>query len=205
MAQSRGELMNALVDDITRTALRSANLSPEDRVLAGERVRQAVRRDALGAHGDVVAASHGDADSPEAEQFEGYVHGDRQYRVEQDAESPARQLAAELVASDDRINKMDPERTARAQEYIAHAAAYAAQAEAGKAPSGPSQAPAAARGAAAATGAAVGAGPSSPAAGAAAPAGSAAGPVAVPAVAVTAGVHATKSRPATDRRGQSIG
>ncbi|MFG1909086.1 hypothetical protein [Kribbella sp. NPDC048928] len=182
MAQSRGEMMNALVDDITRAAVRSANLSPEDRVLAGERVRQAIRRDALGAHGDVVAASHGDADRPEAEAeaFEGYVHGDRQYRVEQDAESPARQLAAELVASDDRINKMDPARTARAQEYIAHAAAFAAQAEAGKVSGGPSQAPAAARGAAAA------------------------GPTAVPVAAVKAG-HVAKPRSANGRGGPSIG
>ncbi|HET6737992.1 MAG TPA: hypothetical protein VFH76_03630 [Kribbella sp.] len=195
MAQSRGELMNALVDDITRTALRSANLSPEDRVLAGERVRMAVRGDALGAHGDVVAASHGDPDAAEAEAFEGYVHGDREYRVEQDPESPARQLAAELVASDDRINKMDPARTARAQEYIAHAAAFAAQAEAGQAQGGPSQAPAAARGAAAV------AGPSGPAPAA----GAETGPVAAPVVAVAAGVHATKSRSAADRRGPSIG
>lgn len=217
MAQSRGEVLNALVDDITRTTLRSANLSPEDRLIAGERIRQAVRTEAMGAHGDVVAASHGDANGPEAEAFEGYVHADPQSRPEQDAGSPSRRLAAELVASDDRINAMEPARTERAQEYIAHAATAGAQAAAGKVSGGPSQAPAAARGLAAAGSAAGPAGGSAggpaagPAGGAGGPAGpsgpgaAAAGPVGVPVVAVKAGVYAAKDRPGTNQRGSSIG
>jgi hypothetical protein len=176
MAPSRGKLIDELTDDITRTALASAGLSAEDRVLAGQRVRQRIEASAMGAHRDVVAASRGDDGSPEAEPFSGYMDSDPRSRPQHAPDSPQRRLAAELLAADSRTNSMDPERTERAQEYIAHAVAFDAAAEAKKVPGGPSQAPAVAAGA-----------------------------VAVPVVAVKAGVDAIRARPSQDRRGPSIG
>ncbi|TCC20037.1 hypothetical protein [Kribbella speibonae] len=175
MAQSRGKLIDELTDDITRSALASANLTAEDRVLAGERVRQAIAAEAMGAHRDVVAVTV-DKNSPAAEPFGDYLHSSPQSRPQPAADSPSRKLAVELLAADSRTNTMEPEPANRAQEYIAHAVTVAAAAAAKKTPSGPSQAPAAARGAAAA----------------------AAGPVAVPVVAAKAGSL-------QDRRGPSIG
>lgn len=187
MAQSRGQLIDQLTDDIARTALSSANLSAEDRVLAGERVRRAIAAEATGAHADVVAASHGDPDRLEAEPFEQYTLGDPQSRPQQDPNSPARKLAAELVAADSRINAMDPARTERAQEYIAHAVTVAADAAARKVPGGPSQAPAAA-----ALGAAAGPGVA-PAA-----------PVAAPVAVATVGAKAPRVQPVR-KQSPSIG
>ncbi|RZT20731.1 hypothetical protein EV649_3883 [Kribbella sp. VKM Ac-2569] len=153
MAQSRGKLIDELTDDVTRTALASASLTAEDRVLAGQRVRQAIAAEAMGAHRDVVAATVGDKDRPEAEPFSDYLASNDRPHVEQDQARPetaaARKLAAELLAADDRTNTMDSERTGRAEDYIAHAVVFAAEAAAKKAPGGPSQAPAAAAGAAA--------------------------------------------------------
>ncbi|TCC10960.1 hypothetical protein [Kribbella soli] len=196
MAQSRGKLIDELTDDVTRSALASASLTAEDRVLAGQRVRQAIAAEAMGAHRDVVAATVGDQDSPEAEPFSDYLASNDRPHVEQDQARPeasaARTLAAELLAADDRTNTMDSERTGRAQDYIAHAVVFAAEAAAKKAPGGPSQAPAAAKGAAA--GAEAGAGAAAGAAGA----------VAAPVVAVKKGVDAIRARQAPDRR-PSIG
>ncbi|MET9273889.1 hypothetical protein [Kribbella sp. NPDC003557] len=187
MAQSRGRLIDELTDDVTRTALRSAGLSPEDRVLAGERVRRAIAAEAMGAHDDVVAAAHGDDGSAEAEAFSGYVHGSPQDRPRIAADSPARKLAVELLAAADRTRSMDPERAERAQEYIAHAITTAAEAAARKTPNGPSQAPA------------------GTAAGTAAGAAAGAGPVAAPVAVVKTGLAATKATAPPERRGPSIG
>ncbi|WP_327638042.1 hypothetical protein OHB24_06600 [Kribbella sp. NBC_00482] len=171
MAQSRGKLIDELTDDVTRSALASANLTAEDRVLAGQRVRQAIAAEAMGAHRDVVAATVGDQGSPAAEPFSAYLAGNDRPHVAQDEARPeasaARKLASELLAADDRTNTMDSQRTGRAEDYIAHAVVFAAEAAAKKVPGGPSQAPAAA-------------------------AGAAAGPVAVPVVAVKAGVAVAK-------------
>ncbi|TDW88719.1 hypothetical protein [Kribbella sp. VKM Ac-2566] len=191
MVQARGKLIDELTDDVTRTALASASLTAEDRVLAGQRVRQAIAAEAIGAHRDVVAATVGDKDSPEAEPFSAYLNSNDRPHVEQDQTRPetvaARKLAAELLAADDRTNAMDAQRTGRAEDYIAHAVVFAAEAAARKAPGGPSQAPAAAAGAAAGTAAGAGA-------------------VAAPVVAVKAGVAVTREKEVgVYRRGPSIG
>ncbi|MEV5963061.1 hypothetical protein AB0L70_14930 [Kribbella sp. NPDC051952] len=53
---SRGKLIDELVDDVTRSALGSANLSAEDRVLARQRLQQVIGTAAMQAHREVVAA-----------------------------------------------------------------------------------------------------------------------------------------------------
>ncbi|MFD3402851.1 hypothetical protein ACFWUU_19345 [Kribbella sp. NPDC058693] len=157
----RQELLDALVDDATRTALGATELSPEDRVLARLRVQDAIERTATRAHGDVIALAHGDGHGPEAERF--VAHLDTRYQ-EQGGPDPALRdtaagrLAAELVASDDRTKGFHPLLKGRAEDYIAHSVTVAAQEAAQKLPHGPSQARAAA-GAAAAAGADVVAAP----------------------------------------------
>ncbi|WP_329003669.1 hypothetical protein OHA18_10085 [Kribbella sp. NBC_00709] len=151
MAQSRRELIDALVDDVTRTALGSAELGPEDRVVARQRVEKAIQRAAESAHGDVVALAHGDSHSPEADRFSAHMNNNYQ---EHGGPGPAAgdsagRLAAELVASDDRTNAFHPLLRDRAEAYIANSITAAAVGEAHKGSHGPSQAPAAAAGAAA--------------------------------------------------------
>ncbi|RZU19720.1 hypothetical protein EV645_1938 [Kribbella rubisoli] len=195
---SRRELLDALVDDVTRTTLRSAELGPEDRVLARQRVEEAIQRTATRAQGDVVALAHGDSAGPEAERFSAHMNSSYQEHGGPDPavrDSAAGQLAAELVASDDRTNRFHPALRDRAEAYIAHSVTAAAVSEAQKASRGPSQAPAAAAGAAAAVGAAAG------------PAGVVAGPAGV----VAAPVDIANSRlmdlraQGANRRGPSIG
>lgn len=180
---SRRELLDALVDDVTRTTLRSAGLGPEDRVLARQRVQQAIEQTAVRAHHDVLAMTHGDNHGPEADRFAAHMDTRHQEQGGPDPavrETAAGKLAADLVASDDRSNGFHPLLTQRAEDYIAHEVTVAAEAAAKKVPSGASHA-------------------------AAAP------PVAVAAVAVVKGVDAVKARPQpearprSDRRGPSIG
>lgn len=194
MAQSRGKLIDELTDDITRTALGSADLGPEDRVLVRQRVQETIQRTATRAHGDVVALAY-DSNSPEADRV--VAHMDSSYQLHGGPDpavrdSAAGRLAAELVASDDRTNAFHPLLRDRAVAYIAHSVSAAAVAEARKTPGGPSQAPAAA-----ALGAA--AGPTEPAAGQV----PAAGPASVAAVAaVKAGVRTDDLR---RKDGPSVG
>lgn len=182
MPQSRGKLIDDLTERIARTAIGSANLSAEDRMLAGTRVQRAIAVEAKGAHDDVAWAAVGDQDDPRAENFADYRTGNDRPHVAEDQARPegaaARELAAEMLAADSRTNAMDERTTEYAKDYIAHAVIVAAEAEARKLPGGPSQAPAVAKGAAAAAGA-----------------------VAAPAVAVKVGVE----KPLQDRRGPSIG
>lgn len=191
---SRGKLIDELTGDITRAALASASLQPEDRLLARQRVQQAIATDAMGAHRDVVAATAGDKNSPEAEPFGDYLMSTDRPHVAADQARPeaasARKLAAELLAADDRTNDLTGRKAQYAQDYIAHAMIFAAEDAARKTPGGASQAPAAAAGAAA-----------GPAAGVVAP------PVAAPIAVVAAGVKATKSVGSQDRwrRGTGIG
>lgn len=158
---SRDKVIDDLTERIARTAIGSANLSAEDRMLAGSRVQRAIAAEAIGAHRDVVWAAVGDKDDPRAENFGDYLSsGDRPHVAEDRARpegAAARDLAAELVAADSRTNGMDERTTEYAKDYIAHAVIFAAEAEAKKTPSGPSQAPAAAKGAALAAGSAGGA------------------------------------------------
>ncbi|TDW17275.1 hypothetical protein [Kribbella kalugense] len=196
MAQSRGKLIDELTDNITGTALASVNLSAEDRVLARHRVRDAIAAEATGAHRDVVAAARGDEDS----QFSAYLTGARQlqqYRGEPEADaSPARKLAAELVAADSLTSGLPKETIPHAEDYIAHAITFAAEAEARKTAGGPSQAPAAA-----ALGAA--AGPAGPGAAQAVP--PAAAVVAPPVAAVKAGPRVPNELRGQRNGGSSIG
>ncbi|TCC37158.1 hypothetical protein [Kribbella sindirgiensis] len=158
---SRDRLINDLTEQIARTAIRSANLSAEDRMLAGTRVQRAIAVEATGAHHDVAWAAVGDQDDPRAENFAAYTATNDRPHVAQDRARPegaaARDLAAELLAADTRTNTMDERTTEYAKDYIAHAVIFAAEAEAKKLPSGPSQAPAASKGAALAAGSAGGA------------------------------------------------
>jgi hypothetical protein len=197
MAQSRRELIDALVDDVSRTALGSAELGPEDRVLARQRIQEAIQRTAMRAHGDVVALTHGDSHGPEADRFAAHMDTRHQERGGPDPavrETAAWKLAADLVASDDRTNRFHPLLRDRAEDYIAHSVTVAALGEAQKRSSGASRAPAAAAAAAAGAAAGVAAGA---AAGPAAGAGVAAAPVAV--------AKAPVANLAERRRSQSIG
>jgi hypothetical protein len=190
MVQSRRELIDALVDDVSRTAVGSAELGPEDRVVARQRVEKAIQRAAERAHGDVVALAHGDSHSPDADRFSAHMNSSYQEHGGPDPavrDSAAGRLAAHLVATDDRTNGFHPLLRDRAVAYIADSVTVAAVGEAQKGSHGPSQAPAAAAGAAAAARAAAG-----PAA--------AAGPVAHPVAVAKAGVAAI-----VDRRGLSNG
>jgi hypothetical protein len=199
MAQSRRELIDALVDDVSRTALRSAELGPDDRVLARQRIEEAIQRTAMRAHGDVVALTHGDSHGPEADRFAAHTDTRHQERGGPDPavrETAAGKLAAELVASDDRTNRYHPLLRDRAEDYIAHSVTVAALGEAQKRSSGPSQAPAAAIGAAAVAGAGAGAAAGAVAGAVAGPAGVVAPPVAV---------KAEASNLAERRRPPSIG
>ena len=193
---SRRELLDALVDDVTRTTLRSAGLGPEDRVVARQRIQQAIEQTAVRAHHDVLAMTHGDSHGPEADRFG--EHMDTRHREQGGPDpalrdTPAGKLAADLVASDDRSSGFHPLLTQRAEDYIAHEVTVAAEAAAKKVPGGPSQVPAAGVGAAAGA-----------TAGAAAAAGAAAGPVAAPAAVAKAGAAGTRSGQPR-RRGPSIG
>ncbi|MFF0265211.1 hypothetical protein [Kribbella sp. NPDC004536] len=171
MAQSRGKLIEDLTQRIARTAIGAANLSAEDRVLAGQRVQRAIAAEATAAHRD-VAAWHRDKQSPDAEPFFDYLHSTDRPHVEQDRARPdgaaALDLAAEMLATDTATNDLDKRTAEYAADYIAHAALFAAEAEARKLPGGPSQGPAVAAGAAAA------------------------GPVAAPVAVAKAGGQATK-------------
>jgi hypothetical protein len=179
---SRRELLDALVNDVTQTMLRSADLGPEDRVLARQRVQAAIEQTAVRAHRDVLALTHGDSQGPEANRFSAHMDARYQERGGPDPDvraTRAGDLAADLVAADERSSRFHPILTQRAVDYIAHQVSSAAEAAA-KEPGGPSQAPAAA-------------------------AGAAAGPVAAaPVVAVTTAVKARTSEPPR-RGGPSIG
>ncbi|WP_371405320.1 hypothetical protein OHA10_06840 [Kribbella sp. NBC_00662] len=146
---SRRELLDALVDDVTRSALGSAGLGPEDRVLARQRVQEAIQRAATRAQGDVIALAHGDGHGPEADRFAAHMDTRHQERGGPDPalrETAAGKLAADLVASDDRTNGFHTLLRDRAEDYIAHSVTVAALEEAQKSSNGPSQAPAAAAG-----------------------------------------------------------
>ncbi|WP_432882744.1 hypothetical protein ACQPYH_40190 [Kribbella sp. CA-245084] len=191
---SRRELLDAMVDDVTRTTLRSADLGPEDRVLARQRVQEAIEQTAVRAHHDVLAMTHGDSHGPEADRFA--AHMDTRHREQGGPdqavrETPAGKLAADLVASDDRSSRYHPLLTQRAEDYIAHEVTVAAEAATRKLPGGPSQAPAAAAGPAAAVGSA-------------AAAGAAAGPAFAPVAVAKSGVAAFKPGQ-SHRSGPSIG
>jgi hypothetical protein len=165
---SRGKL----VDDVTRTALGSASLTAEDRVLARQRVQQVIATASTKAHREVIAGSGPTPDTGAAET------------------PAARKLAAELLAADDRTKGFGETETARAEQYIAQAITAAADEEARRTPSGGSQQPPAA---------AAGAAASAAAGAAAAPAAAVAAPV-VAAVAGVAGVKAIKDRGPSERR-----
>ncbi|MGW7679503.1 hypothetical protein ACWGID_02100 [Kribbella sp. NPDC054772] len=166
---SRRELLDTLVAQISRETAGSAGLTPEDRALAGQRMQKAIK-DAVGqARVDVAALASDHPEGPAADRFVDYL--DNTYR-EQDAQdqarpagetSAARRMAAEIVASDDAMNRYAPELKRRAEFYIAHAATVAAEAQVRKSPGGPSQAPAAAAGPASAPVVAAASGSTSPA------------------------------------------
>ncbi|MFF0340002.1 hypothetical protein [Kribbella sp. NPDC004875] len=171
---SRRELLDSLVGQISRETAASAGLLPEDRVLARQRMQQAIEGAAVQARADIAALAFGDQQGPEADRFFDYL--DKSYRQQRDAElagpdsepSPARKLAAAIVASDDRLNGFAPDLKRRAEFYIAHSVTVAAEAQTRKTSGGPSQAPAAAA------------------------AGAAAGPAAASVAAVKAGVPTTR-------------
>lgn len=161
MAQSspatRGKLIDELVDDVTRTALRSANLTAEDRVLARQRVQQAIGEAAEQAHGDVLAFARSGSASPEARRFIDYIDNTYEQHIDQES-SPARKLAAEMVTADDRTNGFAQPLAQQAEYYVAHSITVAGEGEARKSLSGaprsstPGAARQAASGAAAKTG-----------------------------------------------------
>ena len=169
MVQFRREQLDVLAGQVTDA---TAGLGTEERVLARERVVNA----ALQAHGDVIASMYGNHHGTEAGRFFDYL--DNSYRDQRDRDraqpdaepTPARRLAAEMVASDNQLNQSMGLLQRRAEYYIAHQVTVAAQRDV-----------------------------RSPQAPAAAALGAAAGPVAAPVAAVKAGIQATKTPPIRHR------
>lgn len=124
MVQFRREQLDVMAGQVIDAA---ADLGAEERVLATERVVNA----ALQAHGDVIASMYGNHHGVEARRFFDYI--DTSYQGERglaqpDAEpSPARRLAADMIASDDRLNRSMGLLQRRAEYYIAHQVTAAAQ------------------------------------------------------------------------------